>query len=386
MIPSDSRTPPARSAALTYPLRSPGWRSALTLDPSKASYWAPVRVGAAVGLVLMVGGLLGAKDVAGIAALGALVSAFCRPDPYRMRAGRLAALSVAVTASVAIGGLVGLAGDSLLIETAVIALLAGCAALLVGALRAAGPGAVVFVFAATAGAGFVSCAGDLARATTATALGSVIGMAAALSPWLYARARHRLGRGPAAAEETGYEPVRRALFRIPPRHLAATAARMTAAAAASALIAGAAGFAHPMWAAMGAVAALQGVDFHLTVSRGIARLLGNVVGAGIAAGLLMLPLGYWGAVLAIVVFQTIAEITAPVNYTLCSIAVTPMALLLTALGAGLDPTVALDRIADTLIGIVVGIVVAALTVSATDHLPAHRPIGATRRFSRGRVS
>lgn len=54
------------------------------------------------------------------------------------------------------------------------------------------------------------------------------------------------------------------------------------------------------------------------------------------------------------------------NYALCSVAVTPMVLLLTGLTAGLSPITAIDRVLDTLIGIVVGIVVAAITISGTD--------------------
>lgn len=43
-----------------------------------------------------------------------------------------------------------------------------------------------------------------------------------------------------------------------------------------------------------------------------------------------------------------------------------MALLLTTLSAGLPPAAALDRVADTLIGVVIGIIVAALTITRGD--------------------
>jgi uncharacterized membrane protein YccC len=104
----------------------------------------------------------------------------------------------------------------------------------------------------------------------------------------------------------------------------------------------------------------------MAVHRGVQRLLGNVGGAALAAGLLALPLGYWGAVAAIVVFQTAAEIASTVNYALTSLAVTPMALLLTGLQAGLAPAVAVDRVLDTAVGIVTGIVIAAVTISGSD--------------------
>lgn len=104
----------------------------------------------------------------------------------------------------------------------------------------------------------------------------------------------------------------------------------------------------------------------MTVHRGVQRLLGNVGGALLAAALLALPLGYWGAVVAIVIFQTVAEIASTVNYAVTSLAVTPMELLLTGLGAGLAPSVALDRVLDTAVGIVTGIVIAAVTITGAD--------------------
>lgn len=366
---STGAAPLTRGAALAHPLRAHSWRSALAVDLSKASYAVPLRVGLVVGLVLIGSGLAGLQDIAGFAALGTLISAFCRAEPYPVRVSRLAALGTATVIAVAIGGLVGLSGGALATAIVVISLLSGAAALFIGALRAAGPGAVVFVFAAAAAAGFVTDPTGLWRSTAAAAVGAVLGAVASLAPWLLAHARRLLTGGPAVddAVPAGHASVRQLLAGAGRRHLLATAGRTTIAAAVSAVIAAAAGFSHPMWAAMGAVAALQGVDFHLTVSRGIARLLGNITGAAIAAALLAVPLGYWGAVAAIIVFQVIAEITAPINYAICSTAVTPMALLLTALGAGLGPAAAVDRIVDTLIGVVVGIVVAALTVSSGAH-------------------
>lgn len=156
------------------------------------------------------------------------------------------------------------------------------------------------------------------------------------------------------------------LARAPHRTLLWRGARISLAGILAAAIAFGLGFDHPLWATMGAVAALQGVGYHVTVHRGVQRLLGNVGGALLAAGLLALPLGYWGAVAAIVVFQVIAEIASTVNYAVTSLAVTPMALLLTGLGAGLDPAVALDRVLDTAVGIAVEIVIAALTISGAD--------------------
>ena len=358
-------------AALQHAVTPTTWRDALRVDFSRAGVAAPLRVGVAVGVVLVVGALLGYRDLAGLAALGALVSAFCRPDPYPVRAPRLVALGIGICVAIAVGATMGVYANSIAAEITVTALLAGIACYFVSALRIVGPGAVIFVFASTGAAGFAHDAEDIGRAVLAAAIGAVIGIVIALAPWLRTWVMVRVGGTRAASTETarreslwatlagGHAPANR-------RHLAVTAVRIAVAAALAAIIAVAAHLDHPMWAAMGAVAAMQGVEYHLTVRRGVQRLLGNLGGALIAGLLLAIPLGYWGAVVGIIIFQVLAEILSTVNYALCSLAVTPMALLLTGLSAGLSPDAAIDRVLDTAIGIVVGIVVAALTIRAHD--------------------
>ncbi|MFW0785363.1 FUSC family protein [Gordonia sp. CPCC 206044] len=364
-----------RRGALAHAMKPSVWRSTLAVDMSRTGFAVPFRVGIAVGLVLVVGGLTGQRDVAGFAALGALISAFCRPDPYRVRTGRLAVLGVATVASVGVGASIGLADAPLTVEIAVIALLGGAAALLVGALHITGPGAVVFVFAANGAVSFAHTTGDLTRAMVAAAIGALVGAAASLAPWIAEGVRSRLR--PAASPDPAvsaptvrYESIRTTLTRRPGNDLLANSFRIVAGIAASAAIATAIGLSHPMWAAMGAMAAMQGVRYHVTVQRGLQRLIGNIAGGVIAAILLGIGLGYWQAVIAIVACQIVAEIMAPANYAIASTAVTPMALLLTALSAGLTPDAALDRVADTLIGIVVGIVIAAVTITRQDRFTA----------------
>ncbi|MFI6219232.1 FUSC family protein [Nocardia salmonicida] len=150
------------------------------------------------------------------------------------------------------------------------------------------------------------------------------------------------------------------------------AARIALASAGAGWFAAAAGLDHPLWASMGAMAAMQGVSYALTVQRAIQRLLGNVGGAIIGALLIAAGLGYWSTVVMIVVLQVTAELMATRNYALTSLSVTPMALLMVGLGAHLSPEIGISRIVDTLIGVTVGVVVAAVTISRTDrqHLPA----------------
>lgn len=354
--------------ALSHAASPNTWRGVLHVDLRRAGYAAPLRVGAAVTLVFIIGGLTGQHTVAGFAALGALVSAFCRPDPYSVLFGRLVVLGAGITASIGIGAVLGATGSGALVATAVISVLSGAAAYLMWALHIVGPGAVVFVFGAAGAEAFAHDAGDAALAMAVTAGGAVIGAVAALAPWWMQMIRHAVTGGTGQGESGGArrEPIWATLTRAPHGTLATRAVRITVAGLLAAAVAIGLGLEHPLWATMGAVAAMQGVGYHVTVHRGVQRLLGNVGGAVFAAALLALPLGYWGAVVAIVVFQIVAEIASTVNYAITSLVVTPMALLLTGLGAGLAPSVALDRVLDTAVGIVTGIVIAAVTISGAD--------------------
>ncbi|UYP18837.1 FUSC family protein [Rhodococcus sp. Z13] len=132
------------------------------------------------------------------------------------------------------------------------------------------------------------------------------------------------------------------------------------------------GLGHPLWASMGAMAALQGLNYRNTVQRAHQRMMGNVGGAVVAAVLLALDLGYWPLVVAAVVFQTMAELFVLRNYGLTSVCVTAMALLLTGLGGDAGTELAVDRVGDTLIGVAVGVIVAAVTIRRDDrhHLVA----------------
>lgn len=160
--------------------------------------------------------------------------------------------------------------------------------------------------------------------------------------------------------------VREGALLLRDRALFIGACRVLAASALAGGFAAVVGLEHPLWATMGAMAALQGVNYRHTVARAIQRLLGNVVGALIAAAVLVLDLGYWPVVAVIVLLQTITELFVTRNYAVASIFVTAMALLLTGIGEPLGADIALSRVGDTLIGVVVGVVVAAVTIHRDD--------------------
>lgn len=439
-----------------------------------------IRVGLAVGIVLIGGGLLGAQHLVGLAALGALCSAFGRYEPYPRMAGKLAIFGVTLIAFVGLGATIGAAGLSLWAQITLLSVAAGAAALILTAFRIAGPGPVILIFAATAAVASATTLPHIAQCTVAATVGVVVGWMAAMAPWLVvpmgparlavARALAAVGKlehaghtdlvaarnaiaharevialsgrrqstaghgrelaalldeAESAVEEwmrdqgtdrlrgvARHEPelrkVKREIMiprlgtasvmesprpagfitagiqRLCSRDVVANAVRIAIASALSGWFAVAAGMDHALWASMGAMAALQGLTFHSTVQRAIQRLLGNVAGSVIAAVLIAMALNYWEAVVAIIVLQIMAELLVIKNYALTSIAITPMALILTGLGAHITPDIALSRVVDTLIGVVIGVIVAAITISRSDR--HHLPRAASGRSTGGRSS
>lgn len=465
-------------AALAHSVSRTAWRDSFTLRPADAIFAPAIKVGIAAALVLVAGGLMGHEQLAGIAALGALTSAFGRYQPYKRLAPMLAIVAAIMVLAVGTGALLGAAGTPLPLQILALSALAAIASHLFAAFGITGPGAVIMVFAAAAGSGYSHSFGTVPRALTAMVLGAAVGWLVAMAPVLVfplgparlAAARAiasvfrlsmmndggthlpaarqavqgarvsvtlsmrrgpsrsarslRLNRqarallalldeaqsvldagapvSPEAAERLlSHESQLRRLRGIPvvappsappapavkPTGLwvsardgltsmnnAHQALRMAGASALSGWAAVALGLDHPLWASMGAVAALQGLNYSHTVQRGIQRLVGNVVGAIVAVGILSLSLGYWPSVALVVLFQILAELLVLKNYTLTTIAVTPMALIMTGLGTSLGPEAAVSRVADTLVGVVIGVLVAAFSISRADrhHLPAEQ--------------
>ncbi|MDJ0315408.1 FUSC family protein [Arthrobacter sp. H35-D1] len=474
--------------ALAHAASATTWRNSMRLRPADAVFVPSMKVGITATVVLVAGGLTGQQHLVGLAALGALVSAFGRYQPYGRLARQLAMVAVSLLVATGVGALMGAAGVAPWLAMVVLSLIAGLASHIFHAFKITGPGAVILVFAASAGTSTAHSFADVGPVLLAVFLGALVGWLVALAPVLFfpmgparlATARAvgavvRWGGHPGTATEaTGLRgsgsrdaglreaalravdtardsvaisatsqvpgkkraavlarhahalelllaeasavlgtaapsaeslerlarheatlrkvrglaktspgrqshpaPVRPRLFptartALLSRDSLSQALRMAAASALAGWAAVVLGLEHPLWASMGAVAALQGLNYSITVQRSIQRLVGNVLGAVVALALLSMPLGFWPAVAMVIVFQVLAELLVMTNYTLTTIVVTPMALIMTGLGTQLAPEAAFVRVGDTLVGVVIGILVAALSISLSDrhHLGA----------------
>ncbi|MEU0408230.1 FUSC family protein [Streptomyces griseorubiginosus] len=119
------------------------------------------------------------------------------------------------------------------------------------------------------------------------------------------------------------------------------------------------GVGRPYWALVTA-ASLYQANVTLTWSRGVQRVVGNLLGVLVFAAVVPLAhLGPAALVLCCLAFNFGAEALIGRNYWLGSICVTPMALLITEFAGHQEPgRLITERVADTLVGALVGFVAA----------------------------
>lgn len=119
------------------------------------------------------------------------------------------------------------------------------------------------------------------------------------------------------------------------------------------------GVGRPYWALVTA-ASLYQANLTLTWSRGVQRIVGNLVGVLVFAAVVPLAhLGPAALVLCCLAFNFGAEALIARNYWLGSICVTPMALLITEFAGHQEPgRLITERVVDTLVGALVGFLAA----------------------------
>ncbi|MEU5344591.1 FUSC family protein [Streptomyces sp. NPDC020766] len=142
------------------------------------------------------------------------------------------------------------------------------------------------------------------------------------------------------------------------------------------------GVGRPYWALVTA-ASLYQANITLTWSRGVQRVVGNLVGVLLFAAVAPLAhLGPAALVLCCLAFNFGAEALISRNYWLGSICVTPMALLITEFTGFQQPgELMTDRIVDTVVGAVVGF---AAAVAVTDRRAGDRVENALETVERAR--
>lgn len=319
------------------------------------------------------------EQLAGFGGLGSLAALFGRFAPPASRRRIVFMAGVLLVMPVALLSVLALAGLPPVAMLLALALMAGVLASLAHRTQLGPPGAVILIFAASAALGAIDSPKILVERTLATALGA----AAAWLVCLLTDHLRDLNVRP-AAPAAPIPPVPPAQSTQPtsasvgPGYAPVQAARVALCAGLASLLAYAAGWPHPAWAAIGAVAVMQGSHLPGTVHRAWQRTLGAIAGAAIAWAILSMSPSFWTLLLAVVVLQILTEVVIGFNYALGQVFVTPMALLMTTLASHGEATeMAISRIYDTTLGAVVGTVLA-LALSSMDeriHLARHHGTG-----------
>lgn len=327
---------------------------ALARQPSlRNSALAGVQAGVAAAIALPLVWLSPWSHLIGFAALGVLVALFGRFAPGRNRI--LLPVTLCQVFAVFSMSFVAWLGAPFGVQLALLAL--GCGAFLFISLTGGfgAPGPLIFVFAAAASMSTGLTFEQMVERTAATAIIAVFA-------WGICAASEKLRHHPSAERPFPADP------QLPVSHRLNMATRATIGSAIAVFASHALGANHPAWAAMGALAVLQGTHLHINMNRALQRTVGTTVGAILAWGLLIQDPSVWVLIAVLVGLQILTEIVIGANYALGQVLVTPMALLMTYLAApqAAGPEMAPERVLDTLLGAAVGICIAVLLSSIDD--------------------
>jgi hypothetical protein len=323
-------------------------RGLLTLGPHRGAHRVALRAGVSVLVPLLALVLLGRVGWTAYAAFGAFTSLYGRNHARAERAGMQVVAGGFLTLAVTLGVLVSLAPDSRWLVVPVGALLAAGGSLTSDAYGWHPPGPLFLVF------GFAVCA--MVPSTPAT-LAVAAGIAAGSALFSMLVAQVGVLREPSSWAPPVL-PAPRFRDALAPQGAVAHLVRHVVALSVAGAVATALDWQHPYWAMVAAVVVLSGPDLLSRLTRGVQRVVGTMLGLGVAAVVLAWHPQGVTAVLAIVVLQVLTELFVGRNYAVALLFITPLALLMGQLAheSPVGPLLR-DRLLETVLGAVVGAVV-----------------------------
>ncbi len=315
------------------------------LSPAPAPRW-PIGLRAAVAMAapIAVMTLFGRPDLGFQAATGAFVALYGTHLPVAERVRVVPFVAGGLLVAVILGALAGPSQVATLIGLAVVAV--GAAAAMFGfSLGPPGPLFPVLLYGLSAH--IVASGADAATYVTAVACGILFAALVSLTPLLMPSRRGVAAR-----------PLREVLpgpaLGAGERLLVLRVAIVTVVGIVLAL------FLDPdraYWI-VGAAVAVVGViaDRRAAFSRGLHRLIGTILGAGVYLLLAPLPVAALGLALLLALLQFTIELVVVRNYALALVFITPLVLLLTSVATGDVDSVAVatERVVDTLAGAALG--------------------------------
>lgn len=322
---------------------------------------ARAAVAAAVPLLILLA--IGHVELAPYASFGAMAALYGRSEPYETRWRSVSAAAVAMVVSVGLGTLVAAAGAPVGLVAVVLGLVIVTGVLLTATLGLFPPTPLFFVF------GFLICA-EIPTTSDEVGIRIAVSIAAAgfavllsLSGWVLRRA--------AGTREGRYFSTLSRMPRISRRAWRDGAVWITIVQLLiGALVAGGiallSGVGHPTWAVVSVVAVVPPPRAPHSTSRAVHRIIGTVIGVGVAAAVLLPEPPAVVLVLVIAVCQFAAEILVGRHYGAALVFITPLALSISHLASTAPVSgLLLDRVVATTLGAAVGLIAVLVARFAT---------------------
>lgn len=307
-------------------------------------------------------------DFAGVGALGALAVLFGRFAPSGARGRVVLACAFWLTFAVVAMSVASCLGAPLPVRLGLLALACGFFFLVANTGQFGPPGPLIFVFAAGA------LTGDVASWQVVLERGAAAAVSGLLA-WAICVSSDRLREPPSPDAPSPIEPVRALSHRL------IAAGRITLGAALAIFTAHLCGASHPAWAALGALAVMQGTHLHISMNRALQRMAGTIIGAGLVWLVLAQEPSAWSVIALVVGLQFVIEMVIGANYALGQIFVTPLALLMSYLASNgaAGAAMAGERVLDTVAGACIGIVLSVVCSTLDDRVQLARHHAARSR-------
>ncbi|OFI33621.1 FUSC family protein [Alteromonas lipolytica] len=327
----------------------------LAPQPSlRNDFMAGLQTGLTAVIALTLAYLSPWSEMVGFAGLGALIALFARHSSHWQRHWMLLLAAVIQTGMVFIMSSVAYLEWAAPLQLGLLSVVCGVLMFICSSTALGAPGPLIFVFAAGACVGSEPNWPQVVDRTMVTGAAALLGWFICLCTSIW---RHVPKEEEASAQ-------------IRPLHNRLVAALRITIGACFAIFLVRYGFqAHyPAWAAMGALAVMQGAHLHLSMNRALQRMVGTTIGAVVAWFLLIQEPSIWTLIGVIGIFQLLTEIFIGSNYALGQMFIAPMALLTMHLAAPWVSSAAMvpERVLDTVVGACIGMVIAVLFSSLDD--------------------
>ena len=336
----------------------------MRLGPHDGAHRPAARVAVSVLVPMVVLALIGHVEWTPYAVFGAFASAFGRGLPRFQRLEMQLEAGLGLVACVVLGTALAASGAPVWVAVVAIGLVAGLASAVSDLRRWSPPGPLFFVFGLGVTAFVPATASTVAVAAVVAPASLAVALLASLAGVLLPAGRRAVATADGRRWRRGPRP-------LDGRRTVVHAAVCLVASIVAGLLSVALGVQSPYWAMVSAVVPVVGTATAGQLVRAGHRLLGTLVGVGLAALLLAWQPGVAALIVAFGVLQFATELLIVRNYGLALVFITPMALGMRALGGTPVDVGALvaARTADTAIG--VGVVVVVLL--ATHRLRRPRP-------------